>query len=415
MTRIGENLNSFQFSGGNSSLSNTQLGLDALQYSFSEQATNSVNLLAMTAGGLAYRLGKLGVCSVGAIHESPLLAKILAPSVGLILEVAAFRGVNHAFHSSQENYWSAQGFAREMINFGALKSVAHLMQGGNPIRMHVAQNLGMMLGEEAGSRLHLTPEVHGSFAERFVNASATNFALGAGHCLAKTISGFRLQVLERNLSQSIHSQRKVMNQEDERIYSMSTDRIYLEPADGKGGPLTDRFSRAVAKAIEVFLDVDATQGLTPEQLALMHLDEMGRTLLAVTGELQDRGANEVRLEEMLLIQGNPFLKNHESDSAVPELVQSLQGWSGFERLRDIAENSQVPNSMRCAAITALAFSNHQEVKEVLNRILNESEGVVAHSPLISQRKLTAKAALEAFERRQAAPFVRQESKPYRTI
>lgn len=199
MSRIGH---SSLFSSWQApTLSAAQLGVDSLQFSFSSQATDSVNLLAMTAGGLSSRVARAACLS--ALQALPAFLRFSFTSLfSLSVEVAAFRGVNHSLRPSEENYWSAQGFAREMINFGCLKGVGHFVQATNPLSAHMLQNLGMMLGEEAGARLHLTPETQGSFAERFVHASVTNFALGVGTLLSGVFTGHRIAQVERALENS---------------------------------------------------------------------------------------------------------------------------------------------------------------------------------------------------------------------
>lgn len=181
-------------------LSSGQLSLDVLTAQFSEMASDRSSLLAMTAGGLTSRLARVGFLSL----LSPLPSFVRTPLVSalsLTIEVGTFRGINHLFAPSSESYWNTQGWAREAINFACLKSLGHYLRSKNVLLRHVTQNFAMMAGEEAGSRLHLTPEVHGSFAERFVRASVMNLSLEAGAALSRRLLGGKGSVLERSLEQ----------------------------------------------------------------------------------------------------------------------------------------------------------------------------------------------------------------------
>lgn len=205
MTRVFSNPN---FNGALSSepfeANSAALEMDAACGQFSEHALDSVNLLAMTAGGLTYRLAR--VASLSALSPLPsLLRSPLASALSLSLEVFAFRGVNHAFHSTEESVWNAQGFVRDYTNFACLKGFGHYFQSSNAFLRHGFQNLGMMAGEEATTLLQLTPQSHSSFSERFVQASVTNLALGAGTFLSAWVTGHRLATLEKTWMQTSHS------------------------------------------------------------------------------------------------------------------------------------------------------------------------------------------------------------------
>lgn len=192
---------SHSISENSSNFSSAQLGSDALSQQFTQHVLDPINLLAMTAGGLSYRLAR--VASLSALSTLPsLIRSPLVSAFSLTVEVATFRAVNHVFLINPESYWDKQGFVREMSNFASLKGVAALMKGGNFLSMHAAQNLGMMAGEEATTLLHLIPESNASFAERFVQASVTNLALGVGTSLSRIFTGHHILVLERSFERN---------------------------------------------------------------------------------------------------------------------------------------------------------------------------------------------------------------------
>jgi hypothetical protein len=79
-------------------VSSGQSQVDGLTASFLEQATDWKSLTAMMAGGLAYRLGKIGVMGLGAeIGNTPLRTASIA--FGLASEVTAFEFTSRSLNS----------------------------------------------------------------------------------------------------------------------------------------------------------------------------------------------------------------------------------------------------------------------------------------------------------------------------
>lgn len=132
--------------------------------------------------------------------------------------------MHHLSNPSLEKYSDAKGWARETLNFACLKGFGHYFKSENALLRHVSQNLGMMLGEEAASRLHFTPEIHGNFAERFVHASAMNFALGAGTVLSGFFLGNRTTPLERKLKITNYEPTTALFSIHPEVLSMSSKR-----------------------------------------------------------------------------------------------------------------------------------------------------------------------------------------------
>src|SRR5262245_31476747 len=91
-----------------SSVSPLQSQVDGLVGGFVHQATDWRTLMAMTAGGMAYRVGRIGAMGLAPVPG------IRAVSVGLGLgaEVSAFelthRGLN-SLHSENSNLWRWSG------------------------------------------------------------------------------------------------------------------------------------------------------------------------------------------------------------------------------------------------------------------------------------------------------------------
>lgn len=286
MTRIAAPV---LFSCGTSSLNTTPLALDALQTQFATEALHSTNILAMTAGGLAGRLAK--TLSLSALSALPSLVRLPLSSVSsLFCEVAVFRGVHHSFHLTDEAYWSKQGFTREALSFGALRGVATLLHGTNAFTLHVSQNLGMMLGEELGGHFGVIEKSQANFAERFVQASAKNFALGAGTVFSRFLGGSHLNAIERNLDrQSLFSSLSHQVPSAVPNLQMATVRTHMEPG-------VERLFLAqwVRELREEHTKRQAVDPELPELVrdALTDLEILGLSIISSITQNMRKGANE---------------------------------------------------------------------------------------------------------------------------
>ena len=91
LSRIGQN--------SSSALTPFQGQMDGLVGNFTDQATDGKTLAAMTVGGFAYRMGKVGLMS---LSQSPLI-RPLAVIFGLGTEVTAFEFTHRTFLSLSQN------------------------------------------------------------------------------------------------------------------------------------------------------------------------------------------------------------------------------------------------------------------------------------------------------------------------
>ena len=233
-----------------SSFSSTALQsqVDSLIGGFVQGATDWKFLSAMTAGGLAYRAGRIGVMGLGGGNA------VRAASIGLGLsaEVSAFevtnRGLSTLFRRGgpldsanssefaahpgisrdlpwppaigsnkghphggaptndlESNLWRwsgpgglRQGLLQSFLTFGALKGAGHLARGENLIAQHLFQDTAMVLGHQASGALGIEPRPNGTLAEQFLHAEATNLQIGAGMALAHRFAP-GINALERGL------------------------------------------------------------------------------------------------------------------------------------------------------------------------------------------------------------------------
>ena len=192
-------------------LNSSQIEQDQLLQNFSESASDWRSLVAMTLGGLAYRVTKLGVMSVGAIHELPLLARLSAPVLGLASEVTVFRTVGATLASPSLSgaqqaapLLDSKSWFTDFINFASLKVFGRISQGQNSIFSHVLQDMGMVTGHHLAYGLNLVTQPEGSLAQQLAHAEITNLQMQAGMALGGALTENRLQRWERNLDLQIH-------------------------------------------------------------------------------------------------------------------------------------------------------------------------------------------------------------------
>ena len=177
-------------------LTATQLQMDALQSNFTEQASDASSLFAMVAGSFAYRLGNLGVLSLGA--RAPLLSRFAAPVIGLSAEVSAFRATQSLL-SSSDSHLPSSSWLTDFVNFATLKSVGRWAHGQNFILAHALQDVGMVAGHQLAYALNLSSAPEGSLAQQLIHAEIMNLQMQAGMSLFGFATGNRFALLEQKL------------------------------------------------------------------------------------------------------------------------------------------------------------------------------------------------------------------------
>jgi hypothetical protein len=197
-----------------------QLQVDGLVSHFADEAVNPTTLAAMMAGGMAYRLGRIGVLSsVGAQGPAPLrMASVL---IGLGSEVTAFEFTNRSLIYLREraglkpaptgNLWNwsgrggwREGWLQSFLTFGILKGAGHLAREENMLFQHAFQDGAMVAGHQTASLFGLSPRPEGSLAEQLFQAEATNLQLGAGRSLVHSMAP-GIFSLEKSLDLSLRS------------------------------------------------------------------------------------------------------------------------------------------------------------------------------------------------------------------
>jgi diguanylate cyclase (GGDEF)-like protein len=203
-----------------SSLSSTQFQCDNLVSHFVEEAASPTTLAALSVGGLAYRLGRVGVLGLnaGAYCNTPL--RLASIALGLGSEVTAFELTNRALQTfraigrsplqyQSPNLWSwsgpggwREGLISSLVTFGMLRGAGFLAREQNIAFQHLLQSGAMVGGHQAIGLLGIVPRPEGTLTEQFLHAEATNLQMSAGaglvHSLAPGIHAF-----ERGLDLSL--------------------------------------------------------------------------------------------------------------------------------------------------------------------------------------------------------------------
>ncbi|MFO1519174.1 MAG: DNA-directed RNA polymerase subunit alpha C-terminal domain-containing protein [bacterium] len=224
-----------------------QAAFDGLVSGFVEESTNWRSLAAMMAGGMAYRLGRVGVMSfAGASSAAPILG-LASRAAGLASEVTVFEGMGDILRSpsplagegrGEGGFWNR--WRSSFVQFGMLKLGGAAANGQNVFIQHLFQDVAMVGGHQLTARLGLTPAPEGSLAQQFLHAEATNLQLGLSMGLAHSIVP-GIHAFENSLELAIFhpsSSRPVESSENgegvgalEAVASLSSSRFAFDSSD----------------------------------------------------------------------------------------------------------------------------------------------------------------------------------------
>ena len=177
-----------------SSLTASQLRMDAMLDSFASQASDPTALASMMLGGLAGRTLRLGLLNV----SSSLLFRPLVQGVSLLGESAVFEFSHRAGQilkgegSRELLRWSgnqglALGIAHSSLSFGIFKALHPLLPHNNFLLQQGIQTSGLVLAHHAARFLGLEENRHQSLMEEFAEAAVTNLQLQASASLSNLL------------------------------------------------------------------------------------------------------------------------------------------------------------------------------------------------------------------------------------
>ncbi|MFO1518960.1 MAG: HEAT repeat domain-containing protein [bacterium] len=212
------------YSQSSPEFTSAQKQVDGMISRFVQEATDWKSLASMMAGGVAFRLGKIGLIA-GAERGLGSAASRLFPLVqaasavgGLAVEVTVFEGSRRGLVSFTEESkgnpnlfsWHGKGGIKDawlssFVNFGTLKGFGKLAEGQNLLAQHALQDLGMVTGRHVAHGVGFGEKPEGTLADQFVHAELSNLQLGVGTSLAHQMTGERLVALERGLDFPPHA------------------------------------------------------------------------------------------------------------------------------------------------------------------------------------------------------------------
>lgn len=199
-----------------------QLTVDALSYSFSDQATQLKSLAAMSAASLAFT-GVRSLAFSFFSNFSPLrvAAQSLAWSTALFSEVASFRAIHQTLNPSElhGSIFDADIFALQCLDFSLMKGFQHLLKTQNYFLRHGVSASAMMAGASLQHALDLNVAKSQSFGEGFAQALSSSIAMEAGNKLSSLAIGGRAEFLQRRVSE--RTQQRALS----RYAQISTSRL----------------------------------------------------------------------------------------------------------------------------------------------------------------------------------------------
>ncbi|MFO1518980.1 MAG: hypothetical protein U1F57_04855 [bacterium] len=226
-------------------LSATQAEADQIVSGFLDQASDWKNLAALSAGSVAYRLGRVASLS---FSEKPLLAlplKFLSYGVGLSAEVSAYEISHRLLETfsgdlSNPNRWKwagkgglAQGLGLSAVTFSTLKGASSLSEGQNVVLQHLFSDMAMVGGHQLGSALGFIPAPEGGLPEQLLHAEATYLQLQAGMGIHYLLSP-RLLAAEKAWDLKIRSRERPFSTFLSDLSPSPLFAMAANPVSGKG-------------------------------------------------------------------------------------------------------------------------------------------------------------------------------------
>jgi hypothetical protein len=174
-----------------------QAQVDTLVGRFVEEATDLRTLASLTAGGLAYRYGRMGTMALGNGQVAPSIflraggmpLRLLSLGLGLGSEVVAFeftqrslttlwatdrsplRNPSQVTEHESPNLWSWKGqggwkqaLFNDVLTFGLLKGAGYLSRESNVVFQHAFSSTAMVTGHQSAALLGIAPSPEGSLA-----------------------------------------------------------------------------------------------------------------------------------------------------------------------------------------------------------------------------------------------------------
>jgi len=218
----------------------------------------------MIAGGLVSRF--LHCASLGFLSRLRFLgnegARFAASGVALAGESFVFELLHRGLNPGKNERGFLEAWRASFINFGMLQGCAFLMRAQSGMFRHLAQDFGMVLGNEALRIVEGGPAASNSWLERLAAAEACNLSLGLGMALVQAATGHRLAQIEAHLNRP----RQVASKPSFDTHSLRSSGTFAAEGDGMLLTLRLRDRAFLADSLQKINSVGFRPGVTPARL-----------------------------------------------------------------------------------------------------------------------------------------------------
>lgn len=158
----------------------------------------------MMLGGIAFRLGRIGVLSLAPLARSTPLWRLASYGAGLAMETTAFEAASNL--TSPEGLRNAEFSERwlsSFVQFGLLRGSGALTSGRNVFLRHLISDTSLVAGRQTSASLGLAPAPEGDWTRQFLHAEATTLHSEFGMAWGRLLFGEGIERWERALNHSL--------------------------------------------------------------------------------------------------------------------------------------------------------------------------------------------------------------------
>ncbi len=180
----------------------SQLSSSAHQQSFAREASSPTAALTLLGAGLSYQVGRTATWALFSNSSFRILPRVLAPMVGLHLEVASIHATHHLSGTSlaTEHSSAYRSFYSTLLDIGGLKGIGVLGASFSAPLRHLLQSAGTVGLHRLASAIGLIPASHESNIFReLLDAEIVNLQMETSAALGNRLGMLRLNQLQRTL------------------------------------------------------------------------------------------------------------------------------------------------------------------------------------------------------------------------
>ena len=153
----------------------SHIKVDGFLSNFCHELRDWRNLAAMTIGGFAYRLGRVGMLGVSSVTA---IDRIAAPMIGLACKVTISRQASFFLKGEACSPVGKEYWLRDYLSFGSLKLFGRISYFQSLLFSHFIQNKGMALDRQIAYGLHLATFPNAAFLRTNPRSEAVYFNFG---------------------------------------------------------------------------------------------------------------------------------------------------------------------------------------------------------------------------------------------